>query len=137
MNKIIYDRELMWVMDLLGKLSRAKIKDCFKEEDTYYFVVEKGEVGKAIGKGAVNVKKLRQKLNKNIKVVEYGSTASEFVRKFIFPLKVEEISEEDGVVSIKSEDRKIKGLLVGRDGKNLKLLNKAVKRYFDVEVKVV
>jgi N utilization substance protein A len=137
MSKVIYDQELLGLMSLLGKLTRARIKDCFKEEDTFYCVVEKGEIGKAIGKGGVNIKKIREAIKRKVKMVEYGSTPAAFVRNLIFPTRVEEIREVDGVVEIVGQDKKTKGLLIGRDGKNLDFLNRTVKRFFDVEVKVV
>ena len=137
MRKVVYDQELLGLMNLLGKLTRARIKDCFKEGETLYCIVERGEIGKAIGKGGANIKKIGQILKKKVKMVEYGDTASRFVMNLIYPVRVEEVREEEGVVEIIDSDRKKKGMLVGRDGVGLKLLNRAVKRFFDVEVKVV
>ena len=56
---------------------------------------------------------------------------------FIYPLVSEEIKEEDGAVKIIGADKKTKSLLIGRDGKNLKLINKAVNRFYDIEIKVI
>ncbi len=137
MSKVIYDQELLGLMSLLGKLTRARIKDCFKEDDVFYCVVERGEIGKAIGKHGANIKKIRETIKRNVKMIEYGSTPAAFVRNLIFPTRVEEIREVDGVVEIVGGDKKTKGLLIGRDGKNLNFLNRAVKRFFPVEVKVV
>ncbi len=135
--KIVFNQELLGIMDIFGKITHVSVKDCFRDEDTLYFIVDKMDIGKAIGKGAENIKKIKQRLNKNVRVIAYGNNVVSFVKNFIYPTKVDDIAEEEGVVSIRSEDRKVKGLLVGRDGKNLKLINKAVKRFFDVEVKVV
>lgn len=137
MGKIVFDQELLGIMNLLNNLSRARIKDCFLEEDTYYVVVEKGDIGLMIGKGGMNIKKIKEALRKSVKVIEYNDDPIRFVQSLIHPVRVEEISLEDKVVSIKGGDRKINGLLFGRDGKNIKLINKTVKRFFDVEVKIV
>jgi len=137
MGKIVFDQELLGIMNLLNNLSRARIKDCFLEEDTYYVVVEKGDIGLMIGKGGMNIKKIKEALRKSVKVIEYNDDPTRFVQSLIHPVRVEEISLEDKVVSIKGGDRKINGLLFGRDGKNIKLINKTVKRFFDVEVKIV
>lgn len=137
MAKVIYDQEMLGIMNLLSKLSQARIKDCFKENSVFYCVVEKGDIGKAIGKRGLNVKKIGQVLKKKIRMIEFGETAAEFIRNLIFPVKVEEIMEKEGIVEIVGGDKKTRGLLIGRDGKNLAFLNKAVKRFFNVEVKVV
>lgn len=137
MSRVIYDQEILGMMNLLSRLSQARIKDCFKEDGTFYCIVEKGEIGKAIGKGGANIKKIGQAAKKKVRIIEFGNTPAEFVRNLIFPIKVEEILEKEGVVEIVGGDRKTKGLLIGRDSKNLKFVNKAVNRFFDVEVKVV
>ena len=33
MNKVVYDQEMMGIINLLSRLTKARIKDCFKEED--------------------------------------------------------------------------------------------------------
>ncbi len=49
-----------------------------------------------------------------------------------------EIKEEAGDVIIRDDNKKTKSLLIGREGRNLKLLNRAVRRFFSVnEVKVI
>lgn len=137
MSKVIYDQELMGMMSLLSRLTRARIKDCFKEENNLYCIVEKGDIGKAIGKGGVNIKRIEQIFKRKVRMIEFGNTAVEFIRHLIYPVRADEIREADGVVEIVGGDKKTKGLLIGRDAKNLAFLNKAVKRFFDVEVKVV
>ncbi|MBR9683018.1 NusA-like transcription termination signal-binding factor [Candidatus Woesearchaeota archaeon] len=137
MARVVYDQEMMGIISLLGRLTRARIKDCFKEEDTIYCIVEKGEIGKAIGKGGVNIKRIGQIVKKKVRMIEFGDTPAEFVKNLIFPTRVEEIREEDGVVEIVGGDKRTKGLLIGRGGENLTFLNKVVKRFFEVEVKVV
>ena len=49
------------------------------------------------------------------------------------PLQVKEITEEQGIVTIVGPDTKTKGLLIGRERKNLENLRDIVKRYFQIE----
>jgi len=122
----------------MERLSRARVKDCFKFDETIYFVVATGDMGKAVGKGGATIKRIQQELGKKIRVIEFQEDLTNFVRKVIYPLAVEEIVEEDGVVLIKDKNKKTKSLLIGRDGKNLNLVNRAIKRFFDIkEVKVI
>ncbi len=136
--KIKYTKELLEVMNLFSSLTGARLKDCFEVDEIIYFVVDEGQIGKAVGKGAVNVKKLQEKLNKKIKIIEFNHDLIKFVKNLIFPLKVNSITEEEGIVELRSDDRQTKGLLIGRNAKNLKIMTDVVKRYFDImEVKVL
>ena len=122
---------------LLERLARVRVKDCFLEGDTVYYIVATGQVGKALGKGAINIKKLGQKINKKIKVIEYKDDPINFVKKVIYPAVVAEIVEEgENIIVLKDTNKKTKSLLIGRGGKNLKLINRAVQRFFNKEIKV-
>ena len=121
----------------MERITRVRVKDCFKEDDTIYFIVGTGELGKAIGKGAINIKKVQQEIGKKIKVIEFRSNIAAFVRNVIYPLKVEDVVEEEGTVKIKERSKKTKSLLIGREAKNLKLINRAVKRFFNVNEVIV
>ncbi len=124
MGKIVFNQELMGVMKILSNLSRARVKDCFLEEDTYFIIVEQGDVGLIIGKGGMIIKKVKEALRKQVKVVEHNDDPVKMVRSLIHPIKVEDISLDGELVLVKGGDRKINGLIYGRDGKNLKLTNK-------------
>ena len=135
------DQDTLGLSMLVERATGVQVKDCFRDEndDTLYFVVPQGLIGKALGKGGVNVKNLQQSLNKNVRIIEYRETPVEYIRSIIYPLTVEEIKEDpaQNLITLKDSNRKTKSLLIGREGRNLQLLNRAVKRFFNVEVKVI
>ncbi|MBU0457693.1 MAG: NusA-like transcription termination signal-binding factor [Nanoarchaeota archaeon] len=138
MGRLILDQDAFALSSLMEKITRVRVKDSFKDDEgMIYFVVNFGDLGKAIGKGGVNIKKVQQELGKKVKIIEHRNNVIDFVKSIIYPIKVEEVVEEEGVISIKDSSKKAKSLLIGRGGKNLKLINRAVKRFFDKEVKVV
>lgn len=137
MVRVKLDQETEGWSSLMERISGARVKDCFQDEDTVYFIVAPGEIGKAIGKGGVNIKRVQQELNKKIKVVEFRELVQDFLRNLMYPTAVEEIAEEEEVLVLKDRSAKTKGLLIGRNGKNLKFLNRAVQRFFNKEVRVV
>lgn len=94
-------------------------------------------MGKALGKGAENVKRLQQELGKRIRLIEYADNVTDFIRRIIAPLTVDEIVEENNIVYLKDSRKKTKSLLIGRDGRNLLLIQRAVTRFFNVEVKII
>ncbi len=128
----------MGLSSLMERITKAKVKDCFTDEEgSIFFVVAPGEIGKAIGKGASNIKRLQQELQRKIKIIEYNDNVVEFVKNIIYPLHVQSITEEQGVIVIKETNKKAKSLLIGRQGRNLKLIDRAVKRFFQHEIKVI
>ena len=136
-NKLVrlkLDPRDMDMFSIMEKITRARVKDCFADEETVYFVVARGEMGKALGKGGVNVKKVQERIKKKIKVIEFNDHLPTFVKNIIHPVKVEEILTDEKSIKIKSPNKKTKSLLIGRGGKNLKLLNRAIQRFYDKEV---
>ncbi len=136
---IKYDAELIKIMSFFEKATNTQLKDCFIDAESMTFVVMPGEIGKAIGKGGLNVRKLENYFKKRIKIVEYADDLLQFVKNMIMPLKVERIEQMDDVVVLSDQDTKTKGLLIGRNAQNLRNLEKSVQRYFPAlkEIKVV
>ena len=139
MSKIVYDSDLLKLMNLFEQITKSDLKDCFYDDNGLLtFIVQEGEAGKAIGKKAVNVKNLEKMLNRKIKIVEFNPQLLQFVKNLIIPLKVEETAQEEKIVMLRSPDMNTKGLLIGRNAKNLRNTEKIVKKYFDIdEIKVI
>src|SRR3989344_2646876 len=95
--KIKYDISLINIMSLFEQVTHAKLKDCFMDEklNSLTFVVLPGEMGKALGKKASNVRLLESKLQKKIRVVEFNSDKLQLIQNMVMPLRVEDISEDD------------------------------------------
>ena len=134
MIKIKYDVNLLGLMSTFEKITGAKLADCFIDDNELLtFVVEKNNLRRAVGKNGLTVKKLESLMKRKIKVVENSSEMLKFIQHYIYPLKVNDIRQEDSIIIMMSQDTKIKGLLIGRQAKNLRNLEKVVKRYFKIE----
>ena len=102
------------------------------------FVVNPGELSRAVGRGGYNVRNLEKALNRKIKIVEFNPGVSGFIRGLIFPLRADEISEEGGIVIMQSPDTKTRGLLIGRGAQNLRRFETIAQRYFKIkQIKVI
>lgn len=128
------DIDLIQRINLFEKLTRARVKGVFNSNG-FLIVVNYGEVRKAIGKNGVNVKKYASMINEKVKIVEFNNNPVTFLKNLIMPLKVEKIEKEDGFINI-SADHKTKGLLIGRNQKNLEEYNKVFKKYFDMVIRI-
>ena len=135
--KITYTKELLELMRLFSRETGALLKDSFEIEDTLYFVIEPGDMGKAIGKQGRVVKDLQFKLKKKIRLIEYNPDVVQFIANVIYPIKVDGITENAGKIIVKSQDRVVKGQLIGRNAKNLNMLRDVAKRYFEVSEIIV
>jgi len=128
------DKDTIQTINFFEKITRAKVKNCF-DNNILTFVVNFGEIGKAIGKQGVNVKKLANLTKRRLKIVEFNPEPTIFIKNIISPIKAE-ITLEEKVLEIKA-DTKTKALLIGRNQQNLKDLKKIFNYYFkDIEIKI-
>ena len=139
MARIKYDNTLMKFISLFETVTHARVKDCLIDNfGQLFFIVNEGEIGKAVGKKGVNIAKLEKMLKRKFRVVEFSSDTIKFVSVLVYPLKLKEVAEKEGVLYIKDLDTKTKALLIGRNASNIKNYEKIVKRYFPIEgLKVV
>ena len=101
------------------------------------YIIKQGDIAKAIGKKGFNVKRLENSLKRKLKMVEFNEDAHTFIRKLVFPAKIQEITEEEGVITITAEDLISRGQLIGRDAKHLRFNESIIERYFPIkELKV-
>nr|MBA4405197.1 NusA-like transcription termination signal-binding factor [Nanoarchaeum sp.] len=129
-----YNLELIQYINHFEKITGTRVKDCFYEEEKLIFIVNPGQASKAVGKNGINAKKFSFQTNKRIKITEFNEDPIRFINSLISPIKVENITLEEKVVKIKASSTKDKGLLIGRNSKNLENLKKVVQKYFqDIE----
>jgi len=112
--------------------------------DNWIFIVPMGKAGKAIGKGAENIRKLHQSLsnkdpsfqNKRVRIVEFHPNIKIFIKNLISPLQVAQINVEGNTVQISDPSKKTKSLLIGPGGNKQKQLNNIIERFFQKTVKI-
>ena len=137
--KFKYDVESIQKINLFEKVTKSKLKDFFIHNEKINFIVEKGELYKALGKNKENVTKLEDMLKKKIKIVEYSDDMLKFIVNIMAPLRVVDIKNDEGVVTITGPDQKTKGLMIGARAQNLRAFEGVVQKYFPElkEIKVI
>ena len=136
--RIKYDFNLIKFISMFESLTNASVKDCFNQGDKLVFVVKENQIGKALGKGGSNIKRLENSFKKKIRIIEFNPDLFQFIKNVVYPLKVSDIAEEEGVITITPIDSKTRGYLIGRAAVNLRNTEDIVKRYFEFkELKVV
>ena len=132
MNRIKFDSELMKLITLFESVTGANVKDCIADERITLFIIEEGEMGKAIGRNGANIKRVENMLKRNIRLVEFSNDIVQFVKNLIYPVEALEIRQENYRVIIHGRDTGSRAMLIGRERQNINHLAGIVKRYFDV-----
>ncbi len=130
--KKIYDADLIKSIALLENVGKVRVRDLFQYNGMLCCIVDKNEVSILVGAGGMKIKKIQSMFNKKIKVAGYSDDVKEFVKDFIYPIKVDEIEEDNNCLILRCKDRKTKGLLIGRGKIGLSNLQGVVSRYFKI-----
>jgi len=103
------------------------VHDCIKTDGedgpVVLFVIDKGAMGKAIGRGGENIRNAEDAMGCRIKVFEYSENESEFVKNLVPSAK--SVSVKDGKASIKAARR---GAVIGKNGENIRILKQILER---------
>jgi N utilization substance protein A len=134
----ITDNEMKY-MALFENMTGATILDCIidDEDGSIIFTVKKGDIGLAIGREGEKIKRFKNLTNKQIEVFEYLDTPIQFITRALKPAKIREIKMIDrvdgGQVAMVSVEPKDKGIAIGKNGKNIKIIRFLAKRYFNLQ----
>ena len=131
------DMQVMRYINLFSKVTRVPTMNCFVYNNQILFAVPKAKVSIAIGKDAVNVKRLRDILRKKIKVVALPAEKdkagiSKFVEDVVDPVEFTKLDYRDGSVVV-TAGRQSKAALIGRNRTREKELSEILKDMFGVE----
>jgi N utilization substance protein A len=125
----------IFYLNALNSITKANARDCVIQGNTIAFLVKKSELGKAIGKNALGVKKLREKLKLSVELLEYAEGPEEFIKKALYNIKIKEISfsEKNGkktanVLLESGERRKVLGNM-----SRVKRIKALAKRNYGIE----
>ena len=139
----------MKLITLFESMTGAKVKDCISNVDmrgsrkdsltnSLIFIMEENEMGKAIGKNGVNIKRMENALKKKIKLIEFNNDVLQFVKNMVYPIEILDIKQEEDDIIIHGKDTSTKAMLIGRERQNINHLIGIVKRYFNVkDIKVI
>lgn len=126
------------LLSLFQSVTSADARDCILDEkmERVIFVVNKGQMGMAIGKGGSNIKQLQTVINKRIELVEHSDQPAEFVKNIFNSDMIHEVKINDRIDGSKQAlvvvDAKKKGLVVGKDGRNVEKARILAKRYYNI-----
>jgi N utilization substance protein A len=112
------------------KITKVHARDCMITDDYVYFVVDSEKMGLAVGKNGVTIKEVSKILGKPVKLFGYKDTPEEFIKNAITGVKSINISNGSVLLTV---EPKIKVMVIGRNGGNIKAIKELLRRHFSIE----
>ncbi len=138
MTEIRLTADELRLMSLFQSITSVTARDCIIDEkmNRVIFVINKGDMGIAIGKNGSTIKRLQSIIGKRIELVEHADDLAEFVknifgRDMIMDVKVSNHNSHGKIVTVMVEPKK-KAIAVGREGRNVEKARILTRRYFGV-----
>ena len=122
-------------MNIFQSVCPANVLDCIENDDTMYFVV-KADGQKTFGpKNIGGLRKAEAMFRKRIRVFEFSSDPKVFAKRVV--PEAFDVEIENGAMRIKVKNC-FKPKVIGKDKKNLAVIQSLFKRFFDIEdVKII
>ena len=120
--------EQLGLISIFQNMSGATVRDCIVDEKggRLIFIVNRGQMGLAIGKKGATIQNIERVVKKPIEVVEWSDD----------PAAIQEVRLTDRLDGTKSisviVDPRRKGAVLGRGGKNAEKVRLIAKKYFDI-----
>ena len=126
------------LISLFQNVTGATARDCVIDDklDRVIFVINKGEMGLAIGKNGASIKNTQKMVGKDVELVEYSDDPKKFIinalnSKFITDIRLSK-KVDGSKIAVVMVDHNQKGAIVGRNGKNADKARLLARRYFQI-----
>jgi transcription termination/antitermination protein NusA len=126
------------LISIFQNMSGATVRDCIVDEklDRIIFIINKGQMGLAIGKKGATIQNIERVVKKSVEVVEWSDDPAEMIRNALDPRFVGEVRITDRLDGTKGAsvvvDPRKKGAVLGRGGRNAEKARLIAKKYFDI-----
>lgn len=138
-EKIKLTSEELGLMSLFQSMSGATARDCVidSKSDRVIFVVNKGEMGLAIGRAGETIKKVQARMGRSVELVEWADDAKQLIinslnPQFVSDIRVTERPDGSRTATVVVDQRK-KGAILGKGGRNAEKARLLARRYYSVE----
>jgi transcription termination/antitermination protein NusA len=126
------------LISIFQNMSGATVRDCIVDEKLgrIIFIINKGQMGLAIGKKGATIQNIERVVKKPVEVVEWSDDPAEMIRNALDPRFVGEVRITDRLDGTKGAavvvDPRKKGAVLGRGGRNAEKARLIAKKYFDI-----
>jgi N utilization substance protein A len=123
-------------LQLFERVTRARAIDFVQLDDRIVFVVEHGQLRRALGPQARSLNKLKELFEKPVDIVEFSDDPAKFLKNIFHQYEVLEVAlgekagRKHATVSVKPDE---KGRAIGKGGRNLKVAQMLASRHTDIQ----
>jgi len=134
-TKIKYTTDDLLTISAFEKLTKAPVVDYINGGDVVYFLIDKVPVSAVIGKNGSKIKEVEKVMGKKVKVFRYSRDLKKFVKNLLLiDVKDIKILKNNDKIIVKAKvDKKYRPMIIGREGKNIKMIREFLRRWFNVE----
>jgi N utilization substance protein A len=138
MSNVVLNENCLALMSQFEQLTGAGSRDCIIDDknERLIFVINPGDMGRAIGKQGASIKNASDVMAKRIEVVEFSSDPVQFIKNCFLPARVVSVDVREGdegelvaYIDVREEDR---GIAIGKAGKNIFKAKKLAHRQHDI-----
>ena len=122
-----------------GEITRVMPSDYVISGDLIVFLVDPFKLGKAIGKNAINIKKMNKIFGKKVVIVPDSDDIEAFLRSFFMNINILDIDIREAMgerLATVIVDEKDRGIAIGKGGDRIKALKELLKRKFNATLKL-
>jgi NusA-like KH domain protein len=116
------------------RITRVMPKDYLSTPNSLVFLVDSDSLGKAIGKNASNIEKLKRVFRKRVVIVGDSDDPEGFLRSFFGNIAIHNVEVRDVMgekAILLTVDEKDRGIAIGRDGERIKAAKTFLKKKFN------
>jgi len=119
-------------------LTKATALDCIIDErfERIIYIIQKGDMGLAIGKKGENIRRMQNVLGKRIEMVEYADEQNAFIANIFRPVEISTIEMDPltGTLIVSIQKRSDLGTAIGKKGANIEKARLLMRKFWNAEL---
>ncbi len=136
----VIDMRAMRYINLLDKISHVKTNTCFLHNNSVFFAVNRRDVSRAIGAGAINTRKIQDQIGKKVKIIsapEGMDDIQRVIEDIVNPVRFKSLEVKENCVFLTAGNNQSKATLIGRNKRRYEELKKIVGDLFNLDLKII